>query len=125
MRKIICLLFVCAAFSAQAQKECGTMHYATMRQMHDPSYNARMESTENVVQQWIKQNYPSSDRMFPQVPEFIATGNVEIDNRNYALAKQKLYASKPSKSQSFNSSNDARMKEEKRKKNSFISITNN
>src|SRR5688572_27392319 len=93
MKKLICLLITCAAFNAHAQR-CGTMEHAAQRQLNDPSYNSRMEATETMIREWIKQNAPVSSRTFPAIEGFIATGNIENDSKNYAAAKQRLYAVK-------------------------------
>ena len=100
--KILFLLGVGFIFWVQAKAQqiepCGTTQYFENIKAKDPTIVSRMDSIEQVIQEWIKTNKPYYYKMqvtYPNIPDFEPTGNIYTDEANYAKAKKELYENNP------------------------------
>jgi hypothetical protein len=86
------------SFSMAQTRNCGTMEALKMQQQQDSTLIERMDSLEVAKQQFLKEsgryeNY--SNLKLPDIPGFTPTGNPETDLRNFAIAKEELFAKNP------------------------------
>lgn len=86
------------SFSMAQTRNCGTMEALKVQQNQDSALIVRMDSLEVVKQQFLKESgrfEDYSNLKLPEIPGFKPTGNPETDLRNFAIAKEELFAKNP------------------------------
>lgn len=97
-RAILLALSVIVYSGSYGQRTCGTMDLLHKKQLEDPGLALRMDSVRAAKQAYIKSTGRDEDfsqLALPQLPGFVPTGHAETDLKNFAEAKQALYARDP------------------------------
>jgi hypothetical protein len=113
-------LLTCAAATllsgAQAQRHCGTMEYHEFRKSKNPAVEQRMNESEVMIQNWIKNNEKtkSSQNVFPKLKGFSPTGNAASDRIAYRAAKEKFLADRPVQKHPYDAAELKALREQKK-----------
>jgi hypothetical protein len=94
---IILFTFLCSTAIGQT-RDCGTMEALQIQQQQDSTLKERMDSLEIAKQNYLKESGKYEDHSklnLPIIPGFTPTGDHETDLKNFAIAKQELYANDP------------------------------
>ncbi len=88
MLMISCSLGSLTGLHAQ-QRQCGTMEYLEYRKHQDPTLEQRMTDDEQRINEWTK-SHPSHATAvnLPALEHYAPTGHIEVDEKNYAKAKE-------------------------------------
>jgi hypothetical protein len=79
-------------------RNCATMEVLERQLNEDPALRGKFDSLETAATQNASQaplGSPARPHSYPELPGFTPTGDPATDAKNFARAKQELYASDP------------------------------